>query len=86
MKREKTVIVQVPADRVDAIMWIVNRIKKDPDERHYYEAMIDVLGSIDDVKDMDLVRSAMLSRVAVQCPWLIDRVVRRAAKRVRRAA
>jgi hypothetical protein len=84
VKREKTVTVQIRADRANTIMWIVDRIKKDPNELYYFEAMIDVLESIDEVKDMNLVRSAMLSRVAVKCPWLIDRVVERSAKRAMR--
>jgi len=77
MARGKTIIrVDVPASRVPE--GVLKRIEKDPDELYYFEALIDVIESVD-TSDRETMRSAMLSRVAVTCPWLLDRVAKRAA-------
>lgn len=78
MARGKTNIrVDVPASRVPVIEGVLKRIEKDPDELYYFEALIDVIESVD-TSDRETMRSAMLSRVAVTCPWLLDRVAKRA--------
>lgn len=57
---------------------MIRRIESDHNELYYYEALLDVLESVG-CNDIEMTRSALLSRVAARCPWLLDRVALGAA-------
>lgn len=78
MARRKTTTFAVPASSAKAFDLVLKRIEKDPDELFYFEDLVDVIESVD-TSDREVMRSAVLSRVAARHPWLLDRVARRAA-------
>lgn len=66
-----------PADREAAIAKMLARVEQNPgDELPYFEALVDVIEVID-LLDPHIRASALLSRVAVTAPWILDLVVRR---------
>jgi hypothetical protein len=77
----KTQVVVTTTRREKVIKDVLDRIDRDPEELPYFEVLVEVIEVLDneDLDASEIMRSAMLSRVAVRCPWLLDRVARRAA-------
>ena len=70
--------VAIPADCEATIAKILDRCERDPDEIAYFTAFVEALEVTESVADLP---SALLSRLAVTAPWMLEAAVARCSAR-----